>query len=129
MSNNNHVNYNKMSNNETNKPYLQPTIQTITKEELKESAIVPEEIKTTIEEIKTDVAQKTTNPKPTKGKVINCTKLNLRKGPSVTTEVAVVLKKDDEVVIDTEYQNDTFYKVRFGVTKGFCMKEYIEITE
>lgn len=75
--------------------------------------------KSTTETIKTEVLSK-------KGNVI-CHSLNMRKGPTIDSEILRILTKGTEVKIldDTD---DTWYKVCVGgVGTGFCMREFIKL--
>ena len=61
-----------------------------------------------------------------KGNVI-CQSLNMRKGPTIDSEILRILTKGTEVKIldDTD---DTWYKVCVGgVGTGFCMREFIKL--
>ena len=76
--------------------------------------------KSTTEPIKTEV------PSKKKGNVI-CQSLNMRKGPTIDSEILRILTKGTEVKIldDTD---DTWYKVCVGgVGTGFCMREFIKL--
>ena len=76
--------------------------------------------KSTTEAIKTEVSSKK------KGNVI-CQSLNMRKGPTIDSEILRILTKGTEVKIldDTD---DTWYKVCVGgVGTGFCMREFIKL--
>ena len=76
--------------------------------------------KSTTETIKTEV------PSKKKGNVI-CHSLNMRKGPTIDSEILRILTKGTEVKIldDTD---DTWYKVCVGgVGTGFCMREFIKL--
>ena len=81
--------------------------------------------KVSIEESKKEVA-KMEAPSKKKGKVI-CQSLNMRKGPTIDSEILRILTKGTEVKIldDTD---DTWYKVCVGgVGTGFCMREFIKL--
>ena len=81
--------------------------------------------KVSIEESKKEVA-KMEAPSKKKGKVI-CQSLNMRKRPTIDSEILKILTKGTEVKIldDTD---DTWYKVCVGgVGTGFCMREFIKL--
>lgn len=62
------------------------------------------------------------------GVVVDCLKLNVRKAPNMKAEVASVIPALTEVVIDTGYSGEEFYKVSVaGGIEGFCMKKYIAV--
>ena len=81
--------------------------------------------KVSVEESKKEVA-KMESPSKKKGKVI-CQSLNMRKGPTIDSEILRILTKGIEVKIldDTD---DIWYKVCVGgVGTGFCMREFIKL--
>ena len=81
--------------------------------------------KVSIEESKKEVA-KMEAPSKKKGNVI-CQSLNMRKGPTIDSEILKILTKGTEVKIldDTD---DIWYKVCVGgVGTGFCMREFIKL--
>mgnify|MGYP003444793517 CR=1 FL=1 len=130
----NKTNYNKMSE-QTTKPYSKPTITAIPAEEIKQDITEqhlsnkPTDDRTNAT---TDYAKQVIDNQSVvalKGTVVNCTKLNVRKNPYTTADIAAVIQKGDEVSIDTTFEHDDFYKIRYGVIKGYCMKDYIEYIE
>ena len=81
--------------------------------------------KVSIEKSTTDTI-KTEAPSKKKGNVI-CQSLNMRKEPTIDSEILRILTKGTEVKIldDTD---DTWYKVCVGgVGTGFCMREFIKL--
>ena len=69
--------------------------------------------------------QKVEAPKTVYGIVANCEKLNMRNKPSKQSDVICVLTKGDKVkIVETKGE---FYNVESEDSKGFCMKEFIEI--
>lgn len=66
--------------------------------------------------------------------VIGCEKLNLRKDPSLNSEVLCVLKKGEKVEVDLKIEGEpkvgdaSFYQVcTVAGVKGYCMTKYISI--
>ena len=83
--------------------------------------------KVSIEESKKEVAKMEASSKK-KGKVI-CQSLNMRKGPTIDSEILKILSKGTEVKIldDTD---DIWYKVCVGgIGTGFCMREFIKLVK
>lgn len=77
--------------------------------------IQPEEPKKVVEQ-----------PKPVeskKGKVINCERLNVRKGPSKEEEVVAVLKVGTVIVIEKIKDNKEWYKT----PSGYVMSKFIKM--
>ena len=84
-----------------------------------------QESKVSIEKSTTETI-KTEAPSKKKGNVI-CQSLNMRKEPTIDSEILRILTKGTEVKIldDTD---DTWYKVCVGgVGIGFCMREFIKL--
>ena len=84
--------------------------ESINKEIIKEENI-KEEVKRTI-----------------KGKVIDCTRLNVRRRPNKDSEVNCIIDVDSIVEINENKSNDEWYRVTTdnGVY-GYCMKQYISL--
>ena len=62
------------------------------------------------------------------GCVVGCKKLNVRKRPSMDSEVmTIILEKDSVKIVSTD--NPAFYEVITNDKKhGYCKKEYISIS-
>lgn len=61
--------------------------------------------------------------------IVNCHKLNVRKAPTTGSTILQVISKDTEVKILADV-NETWYKIRIPeIETGFCMKEFISITD
>ena len=99
------------------------------------------EMKTTNTEVETnnaeqeesapEVTTETTNTEvetvaPVEGVVIDCSKLNIRKKPSIKAAVIDAIKVNTKVSIDTAKSTDEWFKVTVGDIQGFCMKKYIK---
>lgn len=63
-----------------------------------------------------------------KGKVIDCTRLNVRRRPNKDSEVNCIIDVDSIVEINENKSNDEWYRVTTdnGVY-GYCMKKYISL--
>lgn len=65
---------------------------------------------------------------PKTGIVVDCARLNVRKKPKADAEVAVIIDRSAEVMIDEENSTKSFYKVCTEVgVEGYCMKQFIKI--
>lgn len=64
------------------------------------------------------------------GKVVDCSKLNVRRAPSLNATVVCEIARGAAVVIDEAKSNAEWYSVctEAGVN-GFCMKKYIAISQ
>lgn len=88
----------------------------------------------TTEEVKETVKEETTEtvevkvPTLQKG-VVKCHNLNVRKAPTTGATILRIIPKDTEVKILADV-NETWYKVHIPeIETGFCMKEFIKITD
>ena len=69
--------------------------------------------------------------KPTvTGIVVNCERLNVRRDPQRDAPIVCVINKNTEVMIDESGSTRHFYKIctASGI-EGFCVRDYIAITE
>ena len=65
-------------------------------------------------------------PKTINGVVANCTKLNIRKDPSVHAEILDVVDVDSEMKIDMNKSNDKWFHVITAVgIDGYCMRDFV----
>lgn len=71
-----------------------------------------------------------TPSEPIEGFVSGCNRLNVRKEPKAGSLVVCTIEKDADVIIDLDESTDTFYKVCTEAgAEGYCMKDYITITQ
>lgn len=65
-------------------------------------------------------------PKTINGIVANCTKLNIRKGPSTNAEILGIVNVDSEMEIDMNKSNDKWFYVSTAVgIDGYCMRDFV----
>lgn len=87
--------------------------------------VVVEEVEEVVEEVEEEEV--------VIGKVANCSKLNVRKGPSKKTDSIKVLEEGTLVFIDKRKSSSEFYRVNIengnNSINGYCMKKFIEIQE
>lgn len=80
-----------------------------------------DEVKMVEETVKTVPIPKTIN-----GVVANCTKLNIRKDPSINAEILGVVDVDSEMKIDMNKSNDKWFHVITAVgIDGYCMRDFV----
>jgi len=99
-------------------PEVEETIEEVVEPEVEETIeeVVEPEVEETIEEVS-----------EIKGKV-SVNKLYLRSGPSKEANPSKILDINTEVLIDSEFNDETFYKVILNDgTEGYCVKEFIKI--
>lgn len=66
---------------------------------------------------------------PAVGKVVDCSRLNVRVSPAVNTNVVTTLVVGTEVEIDLDKSTDEWYCVFInnGNATGYCMKKFISV--
>lgn len=71
-----------------------------------------------------------TELEPIYGRVVDCSRLNIRKKPTVNAEVLTTVKKDSELILDLIKSNEKWFKVctTSGV-EGYCMKQYVTVED
>lgn len=64
-----------------------------------------------------------------KGVVVDCEKLNIRKAPKKDSEVPVaIIDKGSKLTIDEDKSTEDWYRVRTEKNVwGFCMKKYVKL--
>lgn len=110
MSRGNYRNYYKDKDVEKDK-----IIEDVKDEEVKDEIV--EDVKN--EEVKDETV--------TKGIVVNCFKLNVRRTANKLSKVLTVIEKGTEVIITNTKTSNGFYKVKVNDIEGYCVKDYIEI--
>ena len=115
FKNQNRRNYNQYANKEETTPV----------EEIEESIDTTETVEETVEETEV-IEDKTPDevPKPIYG-VVNCSKLNIRRGPSIDTASLCIVEGGSK--LDIEQFNEEWLKVltEDGIS-GYCMRKFID---
>lgn len=63
------------------------------------------------------------------GVVVNCGLLRIRKNPFTTAEVLGEVRKNSEVLVDTDKSTSEFYSVKTkNGLSGFCMNKFIKLS-
>lgn len=118
FKNQNRRNYNQYANKEETTPVEEIEESIDTTETVEENEVVTEE---------TEVIENRTPdevPKPVYG-VVNCSKLNIRRGPSIDTASLCIVEGGSK--LDIEQYNEEWLKVltEDGIS-GYCMREFID---
>lgn len=96
-------------------------------EEVEEVSEVEE---TEVEEVE-EVTETSNDNTLVQGVVIGCSRLNVRKEASKTSEVVCVITNGNEVTVDLDASTEDFYKINACVNDvlvtGYCVKEFISI--
>ena len=86
-----------------------------------------EEVKVEVSEA-TEVAVEEQKGAISKGVVVDCERLNIRKAAKKDSESVVIIDKGSKVTIDEDKSTDEWYRVKTDKNVwGFCMKKYIKV--
>lgn len=118
FKNQNRRNYNQYANKEETTPVEEIEESIDTTEMVEENEVVTEETEVIEDKTPDEV------PKPVYG-VVNCSKLNIRRGPSIDTTSLCIVEGGSK--LDIEQYNEEWLKVltEDGIS-GYCMREFID---
>lgn len=118
FKNQNRRNYNQYSNKEETTPVEEIEESIDTTETVEENEVVTEETEVIEDKTPDEV------PKPVYG-VVNCSKLNIRRGPSIDTTSLCIVEGGSK--LDIEQFNEEWLKVltEDGIS-GYCMRKFID---
>lgn len=81
-----------------------------------------------IAEVPTDVSEHVEQKPVTLGKVVDCSKLNVRQYPTLHADVLCCLVEDSVIEIDEAKSTNEFYAVCTPTgLEGFCLKKFVEV--
>ena len=124
FKNQNRNNYNQYAKKAETDRVKEEAVEEVTEpvEEVVEE--VTEPIEETVEEVVEKVVEPT--PEPKTYATVNCSKLNVRKGPSIHSNPLCIVESGTTMEIETF--NDEWVKVVTpdGVS-GYCMKKFIDL--
>ena len=67
---------------------------------------------------------------PIEGIVTNCTSLNIRKEPSVDSDILCFVRVGTSLMIDESMSTEDWYNVYTAAgMSGFCMKNYVRVSK
>ena len=118
FKNQNRRNYNQYANKEETTPVEEIEESIDTTETVEENEVVTEETEVIEDKTPDEV------PKPIYG-VVNCSKLNIRRGPSIDTASLCIVEGGSK--LDIEQFNEEWFKVltEDGIS-GYCMRKFID---
>ena len=118
FKNQNHRNYNQYANKKETTPVEEIEESIDTTETVEENEVVTEETEVIEDKTPDEV------PKPVYG-VVNCSKLNIRRGPSIDTTSLCIVEGGSK--LDIEQYNEEWLKVltEDGIS-GYCMRKFID---
>ena len=118
FKNQNRRNYNQYANKEETTPVEEIEESIDTTETVEENEVVTEETEVIEDKTPDEV------PKPVYG-VVNCSKLNIRRGPSMDTTSLCIVEGGSK--LDIEQYNEEWLKVltEDGIS-GYCMRKFID---
>ena len=103
------------------------------KEEIVEEVTEPvgeavEEVTESVEETIEEVVEKAVEPnlEPKTYGVVNCSKLNVRKGPSIHSNPLCIVESGTKMEIET-FNNEWVKVVTPDDVSGYCMKKFIDL--
>lgn len=118
FKNQNRRNYNQYANKEETTPVEEIEESIDTTETVEENEVVTEETEVIEDKALDEV------PKPVYG-VVNCSKLNIRRGPSIDTASLCIVEGGSK--LDIEQYNEEWLRVltEDGIS-GYCMRKFID---
>ena len=118
FKNQNRRNYNQYANNKETTPVEEIEESIDATETVEENEVVTEETEVIEDKTPDEV------PKPVYG-VVNCSKLNIRRGPSIDTASLCIVEGGSK--LDIEQYNEEWLKVltEDGIS-GYCMRKFID---
>ena len=118
FKNQNHRNYNQYANKKETTPVEEIEESIDTTKTVEENEVVTEETEVIEDKTPDEV------PKPVYG-VVNCSKLNIRRGPSIDTTSLCIVEGGSK--LDIEQYNEEWLKVltEDGIS-GYCMRKFID---
>ena len=118
FKNQNRRNYNQYANKEETTPVEEIEESIDTTKTVEENEVVTEETEVIEDKTPDEV------PKPVYG-VVNCSKLNIRRGPSIDTTSLCIVEGGSK--LDIEQYNEEWLKVltEDGIS-GYCMRKFID---
>ena len=118
FKNQNRRNYNQYANKEETTPVEEIEEPIDTTEMVEKNEVVTEETEVIEDKTPDEV------PKPVYG-VVNCSKLNIRRGPSIDTASLCIVEGGSK--LDIEQYNEEWLKVltEDGIS-GYCMRKFID---
>ena len=134
FKNQNRHNYNQYANKKESTPVEEKEEVVETAEEVTEAVETAEEVTEAVETAETDEEiveedkdkdkEKILEAAPLYG-IVNCARLNVRRGPSIDTKSVCVVESGSKLEI--EYFNDEWLKVvtEDGIL-GYCMKKFVD---
>ena len=130
FKNQNRHNYNQYANKKESTPVEEKKEVVETAEEVTEAVETAEEVTEAVETVETDEKvveeekEKVLEAAPLYG-IVNCARLNVRRGPSIDTSSVYVVESGSKLEI--EYFNDEWLKVvtEDGIS-GYCMKKFVD---
>ena len=118
FKNQNRRNYNQYANKEETTPVEEIEESIDTTETVEENEVVTEETEVIEDKTPDEV------PKPVYG-VVNCSKLNIRRGPSIDTTSLCIVECGSK--LDIEQYNEEWLKVLTeDAISGYCMRKFID---
>ena len=116
-----------MSKHRNYNNYSKPTVPEVVKE-AEDIELDAAPIEDVVPEVDPEPEVEPAPPAEPKTGIVTANKLNIRKLPSPTAEVAVIVDKGAKLMIDPEYETVEWVKVytASGI-EGYCMKKFVTV--
>lgn len=124
FKNQNRNNYNQYAKKAETDRVKEEAVEEVTEPVEETVEEVTEPVEETVEEVVEKVVEPTPEPK-TYG-TVNCSKLNVRKGPSIHSNPLCIVESGTEMEIET-FNNEWVKVVTPDGVSGYCMKKFIDL--
>ena len=124
FKNQNRNNYNQYAKKAETDRVKEEAVEEVTEPVEETVEEVTESVEETVEEVVEKVVEPTPEPK-TYG-IVNCSKLNVRKGPSIHSNPLCIVESRTEMEIET-FNNEWVKVVTPDGVSGYCMKKFIDL--
>ena len=124
FKNQNRNNYNQYAKKAETDQVKEETVEKVTEPVEEAVEEVTESVEETVEEVVEKVVE--SNPEPKTYGVVNCSKLNVRKGPSIHSNPLCIVESGTKMEIET-FNNEWVKVVTPDSVSGYCMKKFIDL--
>lgn len=91
--------------------------------------VYDEVIENTVEEVEVEVVEEAPAIPTKLGVVFGCSLLNIRREPSIDSDIVGRVSSGVELMVDPDYTNVDWYKVHTEAgLVGYCMKNYVRMS-
>lgn len=118
-------NYNKYSKKTKEEAIEQPVVEEVVSEDVVREEVTEQPAVEAFESMSEPVEKEVP---ASIGVVVDCSKLNVRRRPSINAEIECEIVKGTEVEVNEAESTNEFYKIYTAAgIEGYCMKQFIKI--